>query len=1459
MSWHPSLDDLKLFALGEGDEQFFEKVESHVLECEMCQSRLESFDTNSLSSRIAGAALDAIDLPLKGVPAQLSSVSPEMATQVAQQSRYRLDGEIARGGMGAILKGHDTDLGRDIAIKVLLDKHCNHSEFIERFIEEAQIGGQLQHPGIVPVYELGQFGQQRPYFSMKLVKGETLAMQLAARTELPQDRTKLLGVFEQVCQAIAYAHSRRVIHRDLKPSNVMIGTFGEVQVMDWGLAKLLHPHSIASTCDSTQGSTVIPQVGTSDSTYACDSDTSVVRTKRNSSRNAPLDSNFKTQLGSVIGTPAYMPPEQALGQIDRLDERTDVFGLGAILCEILTGYPPYTTSSNEPLHIENRSSATNLNSLTATWQHEEISHLASAARLEACYARLANCDADPSLIQLVRECLAADPKDRPNNAQEVAARITGYLESVEHRAHQAELSRLAAETRASEEQKRRRLVIVSAAALLLTVAMAGGGWLLVLKKESEIETDKLLKIAQVERLISDELSTARALTAKLHEVDSVLDIDAPALATAREAVDRANSQVADNPIEEALVKQTIAMQAALSEKSQDYQFITGLDNAWRQEMESLAEQVDSLPNMFISHGPRKWSDEQLVAGYQRVFDAWGLHPAQVTVQQAAARIGRLTPRDQSIVIAAMERWLQLLHGPWTFEQWQATNWTVLQPVQLVSRGGDQLAVLDDQSILASGDHPRFGYDLEFETSTTELSALRLELMTDESLPKSGPGRSTSSGGTVTVEGLRCWVTPKDADSAKKPVIFRSATSDYGFNNFPLSTNSWQIPTMARGPHTAVFELEATIYCSAGFRVSIRHDDRRPGRFEDQNMGRFRWSSAARPDARATADWLDGLVDAIDGDPWRRELRKEIRAQDLDSIVRRASDWEGLERQPHVSLIQLAESLRDLSAHTETFLPEVDDWQVVHFEQIKQTWHHSNTAHAQPAELSDDGSIVLLNPRVLPDLTVQELEVGFGDIETVTLLSQPIMRTLSALRLELIPTQFDFGQEGSPQLGRNSQVDLADVKAELMDTNGTVLQRLEFDSLSTDHPWDRQLNLSQSADDTAHTLSRLRDGSQTRQIVFAVVSTELPEKARLRISLVTRHCENLGRFRFSISGSPMPRTNISPALRFLTWMNRRDPSNYWVALELAQSLLRESPPNYVAAKQLATSAVALQPDKLASHIVRIRSLGLNELTVSSPQQHTLHHHAQEIRRRDPQNRFLLNSAEHIFHYAHWHFNQEKDLVAAFDNCFTGYLLHPTYAKTRWGVSFYLDQMIAAEQFEDALSATTHVIAVDPSFAWAYIRQARALLHLGRAEEAHLAMERIGEMTPEDATASNDLAWHLTTYEPEIRLPSQAIRLANRAIEIEPGNFMYWNTLGVAHYRNGDFAAAIESLNKSLEISTVHGGWNWIFLAMAHKQLGDDERAKSNQKKAQGWMEKWASKNMEFVSVFDEAEKLIGELP
>jgi len=242
--------------------------------------------------------------------------------------RYPVTGHLGAGGMGEVLQVHDPDIGRELAAKVIRGRA--DPKALAKFILEAQVTGQLEHPNVVPMHELGMTEDGRIYFTMKRVEGSTLADVLAgpgaqrgpddgAEQQTGRRLVPLLQIFMKVCDALAFAHSRGVIHRDLKPANIMVGRFGEVQLMDWGLAKVL-----GQVDRATDGLTLELGGG------------QIAELARGGGGEllATLD-------GQVMGTPQYMPPEQARGEIDKIDERSDIYALGAMLYQMLTGQPPH--------------------------------------------------------------------------------------------------------------------------------------------------------------------------------------------------------------------------------------------------------------------------------------------------------------------------------------------------------------------------------------------------------------------------------------------------------------------------------------------------------------------------------------------------------------------------------------------------------------------------------------------------------------------------------------------------------------------------------------------------------------------------------------------------------------------------------------------------------------------------------------------------------------------------------------------------------------------------------------------------------------------------------------------------------------------------------------------------------------------------------------------------------------
>jgi serine/threonine protein kinase len=232
-------------------------------------------------------------------------------------TRYRLVERVARGGMGVVYAAEDEKLQRRVALKVL-DVPGTDSDLANRLIREARVLARLEHPGIVPVHDVGTLADGRVFYTMKFVEGLRLDRFIEG-VESVQDRLRL---FLRICEAVAFAHARGVLHRDLKPANIMVGPFGEVLVMDWGLAKILdHKTQIADT--------------------AADPDATVLeKPKQIGGESDSTKSSVITGHGTVMGTPGYMSPEQARGEVGVLDARSDIFSLGALLRFTLTQRTP---------------------------------------------------------------------------------------------------------------------------------------------------------------------------------------------------------------------------------------------------------------------------------------------------------------------------------------------------------------------------------------------------------------------------------------------------------------------------------------------------------------------------------------------------------------------------------------------------------------------------------------------------------------------------------------------------------------------------------------------------------------------------------------------------------------------------------------------------------------------------------------------------------------------------------------------------------------------------------------------------------------------------------------------------------------------------------------------------------------------------------------------------------------
>jgi len=382
------------------------------------------------------------------------------APPIGSPLRFRILRPHARGGLGEVFVAHDGELHREVALKEIQNRHADHPESRSRFLLEAEITGGLEHPGIVPVYGLGHYADGRPYYAMRFIKGDSLAeaiVRFHATGQAKRDPGQqmlslrdLLRRFVDVCNAIAYAHSRGVLHRDLKPGNIMLGEYGETLVVDWGLAKAVGRNDECRTMNHE-----LKEKG------AGSFEPSLL---------IPRSSFPQTEMGRAVGTPAYMSPEQAAGRLDELGPASDVYSLGATLYHVLTGHAPFEGAN--PGEV-----------------------LRKVERGEFASPRRVMAQVPKALEAICLKAMALRLTDRYATPKELAADVDHWLADEPVAAYPE--SGLA---RAARWFRRHRTVAATAATLLLAAAVAStAGAIMVGRKNVEIEGKRREAVAAQEQ------------------------------------------------------------------------------------------------------------------------------------------------------------------------------------------------------------------------------------------------------------------------------------------------------------------------------------------------------------------------------------------------------------------------------------------------------------------------------------------------------------------------------------------------------------------------------------------------------------------------------------------------------------------------------------------------------------------------------------------------------------------------------------------------------------------------------------------------------------------------------------------------------------------------------------------------------------------------------------------------
>jgi tetratricopeptide (TPR) repeat protein len=519
--------------------------------------------------------------------------------------RFRKVRTHAEGGLGKVYLAHDEELGREVALKEIKERYADDSGSRSRFVLEAAVTGGLEHPGIVPVYSLGCYADGRPYYAMRFIKGESLKDAIeqyhgaagAAPDPAVRDAAlrQLLRRFYDVCNAMAYAHHRGVLHRDLKPGNIMLGKYGETLVVDWGLAKAQ---------------------GRADATA-----TTSIHASEAPLRPDKASGSASTQAGAVLGTPAFMSPEQAGGQLDRLGPASDVYSLGATLYYLLTGQAP--VSGKDP--------------------REVLDHVRRGMFLRPRQVKPA---VAPALEAICLKAMALRPEERYATAAELGQDIERWLDDQPVRAWPEPWT-----VRTRRWARRHRTLVTSLAVALVSLSVLAA-LLLSAAQQRALRREYLNK--EVGLALADALAKRQELQGKLHKPERahelLSDIDQwqTHLQATRAAFERARALAHGEPelLEEKLAGQLAGLEQDVAADERDGE---------------LARELDTIRLEASATVDVKAAYQRAASKYPDVFARAGLAVADSDPAALAQRLARVPVRYA--VVAALDHWAEVSDDP----------------------------------------------------------------------------------------------------------------------------------------------------------------------------------------------------------------------------------------------------------------------------------------------------------------------------------------------------------------------------------------------------------------------------------------------------------------------------------------------------------------------------------------------------------------------------------------------------------------------------------------------------------------------------------------------------------------------------------------------------------------------------------------------------------------------------